>query len=49
MLFTEGLSEPLCGWVKSFKLETLQHYIIRTWDMENAVPKTKKISKFFFP
>jgi hypothetical protein len=30
MLFMEGLSEPLCGWVKSFKLESLQDSIIMT-------------------
>jgi hypothetical protein len=28
MLFIEGLSEPLRGWVKSFKLETLNDAII---------------------
>jgi hypothetical protein len=49
MLFNEGLSEPLHGWIKAFKPETLQDVIIRTWDMEDAVPKTKKNSKPFIP
>jgi hypothetical protein len=49
MLFTEGLSEPLRGWVKAFKPETLQDAIIRTRDMEDAVPKTKTFSKPFIP
>jgi hypothetical protein len=44
MLFTEGLSEPLHGWLKSFKPETLQDSIIRTWDMDDVVPKTKCFS-----
>jgi hypothetical protein len=42
MLFIEGLLEPLRGWVKAFKPETLQDAIVRTRDMEGAVPKTKK-------
>jgi hypothetical protein len=49
MLFTKGLSEPLRGWVKAFKPETLQDAIIRTRDMEDAVPKTKTFSKPFIP
>jgi hypothetical protein len=49
MLFTKGLSEPLCGWVKAFKPETLQDAIIRTRDMEDVVPKTKTFSKPFIP
>jgi hypothetical protein len=49
MLFIEGLLEPLCGWVKDFNPETLQDVIVRTRDMEGAVPKTKKKSKPFIP
>ena len=49
MLFTEGLFKLLCGWVKAFKLESLQGAIIRTWNMEDAVPKNKKFSKTFIP
>ena len=41
MLFTEGLSEPLHGWVKAFKLESLQDAMIRTRDMKDAIPKNK--------
>jgi len=33
--------------VKAFKLDTLQDSIIWTQDMEDAVPKTKKLSKSF--
>jgi hypothetical protein len=49
MLFIEGLLEPLRGWVKDFKPETLQDAIVRTRDMEGAVPKTKFFSKPFIP
>ena len=49
MLFIEGLLEPLHGWVKAFKLETLQDVIVRTRDMEGAVPKTNFFSKPFIP
>jgi hypothetical protein len=49
MLFTEGLVEPLRGWVKSFKPETLHDAIIRTRDMEDAIPKTNTFSKPFVP
>jgi hypothetical protein len=47
MLFTEGLSDRLCGWVKSFKIKTLQDVIIRTQDMEDAIPKNKSFTKPF--
>jgi hypothetical protein len=30
MLFTEGLIEPLRGWVKAYRPPTLQNYILRT-------------------
>jgi hypothetical protein len=49
MLFIEGLLEPLRGWVKDFKPETLQDAIVRTRDMEGTVPKTKIFSKPFIP
>jgi hypothetical protein len=49
MLFIEGLSKPLRGWVKAFKPTSLQDAIIRTSDMEDAVPKNKFPSKPFIP
>jgi hypothetical protein len=39
MLFTEGLVEPLRGWVKAFRPTTLQDAIMRTHDMRNIVSK----------
>jgi hypothetical protein len=40
MLFTEGLMEPLKGWVKDFKPTNLQDAIWRTTDLEpTAKPK----------
>jgi hypothetical protein len=30
MLFTEGLTEPLRGWVKAYRTHTLQDAILRT-------------------
>ena len=36
MLFIEGLLEPLRGWVKAFKTETLQDVIVKTRDMEGV-------------
>jgi hypothetical protein len=47
MLFIKGLSKPLCGWMKDFKIETLQDVIVKTQDMEGVVPKTKAFSKPF--
>jgi hypothetical protein len=49
MLFTEGLTEPLRGWVKSFKPHTLQDAIMRTIDMGESMQKTKTFSKPFVP
>jgi hypothetical protein len=49
MLFTEELFEPLRGWVKAFKVESLQDAIIRTHNMEDVVPKKKPFSKPFIP
>ena len=40
MLFTEGLMEPLKGWVKAFKPTNLQYAIWRTRDLwPTAKPK----------
>lgn len=47
MLFMEGLSKPLCGWVKDLKPTTLHDVIIRTKDMEDAVPKINFLPKSF--
>jgi hypothetical protein len=41
MLFTEGLTEPLRGWVKSYRPHTLQDAILRTRDLADSAPKTK--------
>jgi hypothetical protein len=41
MLFTEGLTEPLRGWVKAYKPHTLQDAILRTRDLADSTPKTK--------
>jgi hypothetical protein len=49
MLFIEGLSEPLQGWVKAFKPGSLQDSITRTRDMEHTVPKNKFPPKCFIP
>jgi hypothetical protein len=49
MLFTEGLTEPLRGWVKAYRPPTLQNVILRTRDLADLVPKTKAFSKPFFP
>jgi hypothetical protein len=45
MLFSEGLTEPLCGWVKDFKPNTLQDAIWRTRDLEGAASKNKFIPR----
>jgi hypothetical protein len=49
MLFTEGLIEPLRGWVKAYRPPTLQDSILRTRDLADSVPKTKNFSKPFVP
>jgi hypothetical protein len=49
MLFTEGLTEPLRGWVKAYRPPTLQDSILHTRDLENSVPKNKTFSKPFVP
>jgi hypothetical protein len=49
MLFTEGLIEPLRGWVKAYRPPTLQDTILHTWYLADSVPKTKTFSKPFVP
>jgi hypothetical protein len=49
MLFTEGLTEPLRGWVKAYRPHTLQDAILRTRDLADSTPKTKPFSKPFIP
>jgi hypothetical protein len=49
MLLTEGLTEPLRGWVKAYRPHTLQHAILHTRDLADSVPKTKPFSKPFIP
>jgi hypothetical protein len=41
MLFTEGLLEPLCGWVKDFNSPNLQEAIWRTRDLMGLAAKGK--------
>jgi len=48
LLFTEGLAEPLRGWVKAFRPTTLQEAFTRTWDMRDTVSK-KAPTKPFTP
>jgi hypothetical protein len=49
MIFTEGLTEPLRGWVKAYMPPTLQDAILNTQDLVDSVPKTKTFSKPFVP
>jgi len=41
MLFTEGLLEPLRGWVKDFNPPNLQEAIWRTRDLMGSTTKSK--------
>jgi hypothetical protein len=41
MLFTEGLMEPLHGWVNAFKPSNLHEAIWRTRDLMGSATKTK--------
>ena len=41
MLFIEGLTEPLRGWVKAYKPTLLQDAISRARDLQESVPKPK--------
>jgi len=49
MLYTEGLSEPLWGWVKTYKPNTLHDAISRTRDLQESVPKHRFAPKLNFP
>jgi hypothetical protein len=49
MLFTEGLTEPLRGWVKAYGPHTLHDAILCTRDFADSIPKTKPFSKPFVP
>jgi hypothetical protein len=49
MLFTEGLTEPLRGWVKAYQPHTLQDAILCTRDLVDSVPKTKPFTETFVP
>ena len=49
MLFTEGLAEPLRGWVKAYKPATLMDAIWRARDLQNAVLKNRFPPKLSFP
>ena len=49
MLFKEGLTEPLRGWVKAYRPHTLQDVIRRTRDLADSVPKIKPFTKSFVP
>jgi hypothetical protein len=41
MLFTEGLTEPLQGWVKAYKPTSLQDAVSKARDLQESVPKPK--------
>ena len=41
MLFIEALTEPLWGWVKSYRPTTLADAIRRTRDLQDVVPKNR--------
>jgi hypothetical protein len=49
MLFTEGLTEPLRGWVKAYRPHSLQDVVWCTRDLADSVPKTKPFTKPFVP
>jgi hypothetical protein len=49
MLFTEGLIEPLRGWMKAYRPHSLQDVVRRTRDLADSVPKTKPFTKPFVP
>ena len=46
MLFTEGLIEPLNGWVKHFRPPTLQYSIKKTQNMANTMVRKAPIKTF---
>jgi hypothetical protein len=45
ILFTEGLSEPLKGWIKAFDPPSLQEAMKKARGMEFAAPKSKSLHK----
>jgi hypothetical protein len=49
MIFTEGLTKPLRGWVKAYIPHTLQDAIRHTRDLADSVSNTKKNSKPIVP
>ena len=49
MLFTKALTEPLRGWVKTYKPLTLQDAISRARDLQDSVPKNRFPLKTNFP
>jgi hypothetical protein len=49
ILFVEGLSEPLHGWVKAYKPTTLQDAVNKDRDMQDVIPKSKFPPKPYFP
>jgi hypothetical protein len=49
MLFTEGLTEPVRGWVKAYKPTSLQDAISRARDLQESVPKPKFTPRPNFP
>jgi hypothetical protein len=49
MLFIEGLTDPLRGWVKAYGPPTLQDAILHTRDLTESMPKNKAFSKPFLP
>jgi hypothetical protein len=49
MLFTEGLTYPLRGWVKAYRPHTLQDAILQTRYLADSMPKTKPFFKPFIP
>ena len=49
MLFTEALTEPLRGWVKSYRPTTLADAISQTRDLQDAIPKNRFPPRNNFP
>ena len=48
-LFTEALTKPLRGWVKSYRPITLADAIIQTRELQDAVPKNRFPPRTNFP
>ena len=49
MLFTEALTEPLRGWIKSYRPTTLAYAIRWARYLQDVVPKIRLPSKTNFP